>query len=457
MRQAVVIDALRTPIGKASSDKGIYRDVRAEELSAHVIDALMKRTGIDPHLVDDVRWGCVQQQGEQGFDVARTIALMAGLPIEAGGVTINRNCASSLQAVNDAAMNIAANCEDVQIAGGVEHMDHVPMNKDYNPPPGLFFKHSEAIMNMGLTAEYMAQKYQVPRQKQDEFSYRSHRLAAEATKSGAFKSEIAPTWGRDDAGRKVQISQDQGIRYDCTVEGLSQLPAAFNPAGGSVTAGSCARGTGAGGAALSRLNGILTNAVNMTMTYGPSGTTSLISANKATYVGSMFMDTTNGQVSCYVSWGQNRKFGLWNAYNRAPITLQGGDSTASWSYTTATIREANGSTANTIVIFSGLAEEPYTLSYTDQVQIAASNAQGGMKIGIGFNGTTAFTGQVAEFAYSSGIATTVNLVGSITANYPAPPSLGINNVNALEDALAPDGATMLGTTASMLLLGMWRG
>jgi acetyl-CoA acyltransferase len=237
MRHAVVIDAVRTPIGKASSDKGIYRDVRAEELSAHVIDAVVKRSGIDPHLIDDVRWGCVQQQGEQGFDVARTVGLMAGLPIETGGVTINRNCASSLQAINDAAMNIAACCEDVQIAGGVEHMDHVPMNKDYNPPPGLFFKHSEAIMNMGLTAEYMAQKYQIPRQKQDEFSFRSHRLAAEATNSGAFKSEIVPTWGRDDAGRKVQIGQDQGIRFDCTVEGLLKLPAAFNPAGGSVTAG----------------------------------------------------------------------------------------------------------------------------------------------------------------------------------------------------------------------------
>jgi acetyl-CoA acyltransferase len=237
MRHAVVIDAVRTPIGKASSDKGIYRDVRAEELSAHVIETIVKRTGIDPHLIDDVRWGCVQQQGEQGFDVARTVGLMAGLPIETGGVTINRNCASSLQAINDAAMNVAACCEDVQIAGGVEHMEHVPMNKDYNPPPGLFFKHSEAIMNMGLTAEYMAQKYQIPRPKQDEFSYRSHRLAAEATKSGAFSSEIVPTWGRDDAGRKVQIRQDQGIRFDCSVEGLSQLAPAFNPAGGSVTAG----------------------------------------------------------------------------------------------------------------------------------------------------------------------------------------------------------------------------
>jgi acetyl-CoA acyltransferase len=237
MRHAVIIDAVRTPIGKASSDKGIYRDVRAEELSAHCISTVVERTGIDPHLIDDVRWGCVQQQGEQGFDVARTIGLMAGLPIESGGVTINRNCASSLQAINDAAMNIAANCEDVQIAGGVEHMDHVPMNKDYNPPPGLFFKHSEGIMNMGLTAEYMARKYQIARQKQDEFSLRSHKLAAEATTGGGFASEVIPTWGRDDAGRKTLVRQDQGIRFDCSLEGLSQLPPAFNPAGGSVTAG----------------------------------------------------------------------------------------------------------------------------------------------------------------------------------------------------------------------------
>jgi acetyl-CoA acyltransferase len=237
MRHAVVIDAVRTPIGKASSDKGIYRDVRAEELSAHVISALLKRTGIDPQLVDDVRWGCVQQQGEQGFDVARTIGLMAGLPIETGGVTINRNCASSLQAVNDAAMNVAACCEDVQIAGGVEHMDHVPMNKDYNPPPGLFFKNSEAIMNMGFTAEYMAMKYQIPRPPQDEFSLRSHQNAAAASTGGGFATEIVPTWGRDDRGRKVQVTQDQGIRFDCSLEGLSKISPAFNPAGGSVTAG----------------------------------------------------------------------------------------------------------------------------------------------------------------------------------------------------------------------------
>lgn len=237
MRTAVVIDALRTPIGKASAENGYYRSVRSEELSAHVIRALVQRTGIDPHLVDDVRWGCVQQQGEQGFDVARTALLLAELPIETGGVTINRNCASSLQAINDAAMNIAANCEDVQIAGGVEHMDHVPMNKDYNPPPALFHKNSEGIMNMGLTAEYLAAKYRISRQRQDEFAQRSHALAAKATAAGEFQREVVSTWGRDAEGRKTRLTVDQCIRPDCTVAGLAALPPAFNPAGGSVTAG----------------------------------------------------------------------------------------------------------------------------------------------------------------------------------------------------------------------------
>jgi acetyl-CoA acyltransferase len=237
MKTAVIIDAVRSPIARAAADKGNYRDVRAEDLSAHIMNALVARTGIDPRLIDDIRWGCVQQQGEQGFDVARIASLVAGLPIEIGAVTINRNCASSLQAINDAAMNIAANCEDIQIAGGVEHMEHVPMWKEYNPPPSLFRRHSEAMMNMGLTAEYLAAKYRVSRAKQDEFAYRSHHLAGKATDSGAFANEIIPTWGRNDAGDKVEITQDQCIRRDTSIEALAALPPAFNPAGGSVTAG----------------------------------------------------------------------------------------------------------------------------------------------------------------------------------------------------------------------------
>lgn len=238
MRQAVVVEAVRTPIAKAHPETGNFRDVRADELSASLMRALVDRSGIDQNLIEDIRWGCVQQQGEQGFDIARLAALMADLPIEAGAVTINRNCASSLSAINDCAKSIAAGCEDVQIAGGVEHMHHVPVTKDYDPAPSLFRRHSEAIMNMGLTAEYLAMKYEIPRERQDEFAARSQQLAAKATESGEFAAEIIPTWGRTESGQKSLIAIDQGIRADTTVEGLSQLRPVFNPAGGSVTAGS---------------------------------------------------------------------------------------------------------------------------------------------------------------------------------------------------------------------------
>ncbi len=237
MRQAVIIDAIRTPIARASADKGWFRDVRSDELSADLIRTLVDRVGIEQDLIEDVRWGCVQQIGEQGMDIARIAALEAGLPIETGGVTVHRNCASSLQAINDAAASIMAGMEDVQIAGGVEHMDHVPMNEGYVPPTRLFRQHSEAIMNMGLTAEYLAMKYGIARESQDEFALRSHQLAAEATDSGAFKDEVIPMWGRDDDGRKTKITEDQCIRRETSIEALSALRPVFNPAGGSVTAG----------------------------------------------------------------------------------------------------------------------------------------------------------------------------------------------------------------------------
>ena len=232
MRHAVVIDAVRTPVGRASADKGYFRDVRAEDLSAHVIRALVERTGIDPKLIEDVRWGCVQQQGEQGFDIARIAALVAGLPIETAGVTINRNCASSLQAINDAAMSVAAGCEDVQIAGGVEHMDHVPMTKDYNPIPLLFRRHSEAIMNMGLTAEYLAAKYRISRGKQDEFALRSHQLAAAATDTGRVPGRDRPDLGPRRLGPQGPARPtDQCIRRDTSLEALSAPAAGVQPGG----------------------------------------------------------------------------------------------------------------------------------------------------------------------------------------------------------------------------------
>lgn len=237
MKHAVVIDAVRTPVGKASPDSGIFRHVRADDLSAHVMRALVDRSGVDQQLIEDIRWGCVQQQGEQGFDIARNASLIAGLPIEVGGVTLNRNCGSSLTAINDCAKSIAANCEDVQIAGGVEHMEHVPMNKGYDPAPSLFFKFSEAMMNMGMTAEYLAMKYRVPREQQDEFALRSHLNAAKAHSAGEFDNEVVPTWGHDADGHKMEMTVDQCVRAESTIEALSGLRPVFNPAGGSVTAG----------------------------------------------------------------------------------------------------------------------------------------------------------------------------------------------------------------------------
>jgi len=238
MQQAVVIDAIRSPIAKAHPDTGNFRDVRADELSAILMRALVDRTGIDQTLIEDIRWGCVQQQGEQGFDVARIASLMAGLAIETGAMTLNRNCASSLSAINDCAKSIAAGCEDIQIAGGVEHMDHIPVTQGYDPAPGLFRKHSEAIMNMGLTAEYLAMKYQIPRTRQDEFAARSQQLAAQATQTGGYEAEIIPVQGRGESGLRELIHTDQGIRADTTIEQLAALPPVFNPASGSVTAGS---------------------------------------------------------------------------------------------------------------------------------------------------------------------------------------------------------------------------
>src|SRR5262249_34260936 len=214
-----------------------YRDVRADDLSADLMKALLERTGLPAADIEDIHWGCVKQQGEQGYDVARMAALIAGLPIEVGGVTVNRNCGSSLQAINQAAQSIAAQCEDVQIAGGVEHMHHIPMEAGFDPSPRLFYRHSQATLNMGLTAENLALKYKISRRDQDEFALRSHRRAAQATDTGKFKDEVIPTWGRDDEGRKKLLTEDQCMRRDTTLEALAALRPVFMPEGGTVTAG----------------------------------------------------------------------------------------------------------------------------------------------------------------------------------------------------------------------------
>jgi acetyl-CoA acyltransferase len=237
MRHAVVIDAVRTPIGRAHPEKGMFRDVRADDLSADLIQALLARTGLDPALVEDIHWGCVKQQEEQGYNVGRMASLIAGVPIEAGACTVNRLCGSSLQAIHQAAQSIAAGCEDIQIAGGVEHMHHIPMEAGFSASPRLYFRNSPAVMQMGLTAENLALRYRVSRKEQDEFAYRSHKKAASATETGAFRAEVIPTWGRDDEGRKRLLTVDQCIRRDTTPEALAALKPAFLPEGGTVTAG----------------------------------------------------------------------------------------------------------------------------------------------------------------------------------------------------------------------------
>jgi len=237
MRRAVVIESLRTPIARAHAEKGAFRDVRADDLSADLMTALLERAGVPATEVEDIHWGCVKQQDEQGFDIARIAAIIAGLPVEVGGVTVNRLCGSSLQAINQAAMSIAANCEDVQIAGGVEHMHHIPMEAGITMSPRMLRKNSPAVMHMGLTAENLAKRYGISRKEQDEFALRSHQRAIAAEDAGKFKEEIVPVMGRDDEGRRVLIETDQCIRRETTFEALSALKPAFLPEIGTVTAG----------------------------------------------------------------------------------------------------------------------------------------------------------------------------------------------------------------------------
>jgi acetyl-CoA acyltransferase len=237
MKSAVVIDCVRTPIGRANKDKGWFRDVRSDDLAVACIQALVERTGIDPAEIEDVLLGNTQQTGEQGLNAARSIALMAGLPVATGGATINRLCGSSLQALNQASHAIAAGFEDVQIVGGMEHMQHLPMDHGLDLNPKLFQRTSKAALMMGVTAEFLAQTQDISRHDQDVFALRSHQRAAAAHAAGEFKREIVPVYGRDEEGRRFLATGDQCVRPDATLEALAALEPAFMPKIGTVTAG----------------------------------------------------------------------------------------------------------------------------------------------------------------------------------------------------------------------------
>ncbi|EAQ78438.1 acetyl-CoA acetyltransferase [Blastopirellula marina DSM 3645] len=237
MTQAVVIDGVRTAIGRAHAEKGVFRDVRSDDLAVACVEALLARTGVPPQEIEDVIFGNTQQTLEQGLNVGRLIGLMSGVPHTAGGATMNRLCGSSLQALNQAAHSILAGAEDVQIAGGLEHMQHVPMDHGLDINPKLFQQTSKAALMMGITAEFLAQTQEITRSDQDEFALASHKKATAAYAEGEFKNEIVPIYGRNEEGQRTLITMDQCVRTDASIEALAALQPAFMPGSGTVTAG----------------------------------------------------------------------------------------------------------------------------------------------------------------------------------------------------------------------------
>lgn len=236
MNNPVIVDCIRTPMGRSKS--GVFKHKRAEDLSAHLMKGLLDRNpAVDPSSIDDIYWGCVQQTLEQGFNVARNAALLAGIPHSVPAVTVNRLCGSSMQALHDAARAIMTGAGDTYLIGGVEHMGHVPMTHGNDFHPGLATSIAQASGSMGLTAEYLATLHGISREQQDEFAYRSHQRAQAATVEGRFRREILAMEGHDADGSLILVEDDEVIRPETTVEGLSKLRPVFNPASGTVTAG----------------------------------------------------------------------------------------------------------------------------------------------------------------------------------------------------------------------------
>ncbi|MBO1520750.1 acetyl-CoA C-acyltransferase FadA [Oceanisphaera pacifica] len=236
LNEVVIVDCIRTPMGRSKG--GAFRHVRAEDLSAHLMQGLLARNpALAASDIEDVYWGCVQQTLEQGFNIARNSALLAGLPKQVGAVTVNRLCGSSMQALHDASRAIMVGDGDVFMVGGVEHMGHVPMNHGVDFHPKLALNVAKASGMMGLTAEMLGRMYKVSREQQDAFAVRSHQLAHQARLAGRFANEILPTNGHNHDGSLTLFEHDEVIRPDTSLESLSQLRPVFDPANGTVTAG----------------------------------------------------------------------------------------------------------------------------------------------------------------------------------------------------------------------------
>jgi acetyl-CoA acyltransferase len=236
MKEVVVVDCIRTPMGRSKG--GIFRNVRAETLSAHLMSKLVERNpNLDPNDIEDIIWGCVQQTKEQGFNIARNAQLLTDIPRSTGAVTVNRLCGSSMQALHDATSGIMSGRGDVYMIGGVEHMGHVPMNFNLDFHPGIAKHAAKASGNMGMTAELLGRQNGITREMQDAFGARSHQRANQATIEGRWAKEIVATQGHDADGVLKSINVDEVIRPDSTVETMAALRPVFDPVNGTVTAG----------------------------------------------------------------------------------------------------------------------------------------------------------------------------------------------------------------------------
>jgi acetyl-CoA acyltransferase len=236
-REVVIVEAVRTPIGRGHEEKGYYKDVHPSNLLAKTYSELIERTGIDASEVEDVIAGCVQQFGEQGLNIGRNAWLEAGLPIETPATTVDRQCGSAQQAVNFGAALIASGVADVTIGSGVEHMGHISFADSMQVmqehgaafSPELMEKYN--LVPQGISAEMIADKWEIPRSELDEIGLRSHQLAAKATEEGRFEREMIPFSVNGDT-----YVTDQGIRPDTNLEKLAELKPAFKE-DGKITAG----------------------------------------------------------------------------------------------------------------------------------------------------------------------------------------------------------------------------
>jgi acetyl-CoA acyltransferase len=231
MREVVIVEGVRTPVGRRN---GVLKDIRPDDLSALTLKELVNRAGIDPGLVEDVIWGCVTQAGEQAGDIARVAALIAGFPIEVPGTTIDRQCGSSQQAVHFAAQAILAGDMDVVIAGGVESMSRVPMGSNYKGAEEPFspnLKSKYEMIHQGLSAERIAEKYSFTRQELDQFSLESHQKALKAQEEGYFSREIFPLEVKLPDGTTAVIKDDSGPRKGTSLEALAGLRTSFKDDG----------------------------------------------------------------------------------------------------------------------------------------------------------------------------------------------------------------------------------